>query len=557
MSHLPQTVPHFVSRYKECKDIKRYLCPTHSCRCVLVHGVTGVGKTSTAIKVANERLDSDSRTVVVYVNCRYINSLDDFSEKVLQQVYHYPVENPISELKNRLKSQDFYTILLLDNFEFLLHLGETRHELEGRVNPASEESKVMTFITDIVMISRKVKLLVTSSEEVVFPRSGQENIHLTCFSPDESFQLLQKACTNRVVTQLQAYQLSEICSGIPLVLYTLALSHRDLPGLVEHIIYAPSQEKFDLLKKIQSVPKEEKISVCLEICFGRLTEQEKKTLITLSLLRGRFTLSGAAQIFRSTALSEHQLTDSALELAKRSLLEQNNIGGICLYTFLRVICDYCRNKESDFPVVFANARNLFIDHFLDFLNETFRRFLSKKASDAIADFRQEEENVIQLIVWCENGEMDEQQTTRVIDVFNSVGELLAKMIGKTKYKSVFASLRKKCEGMEDQKRLSECLTSLGIKEVFHCSCSPGLCDEAAGRAREYLVEADRIQSSPDLSINTGNSRAQCLAKLGRCLAKEGKFREGKNKIQQAINIRQTHGKEDIVMLAATFNDMAG
>ena len=334
MSHLPRTVPHFVCRDQECEDIKRYLCPTNNCSCVLLHGVTGVGKTSTAIKVANERLDTDGRTVIVYLNCRYIKSLDDFSEKVLQQVYHYPVENPISELKNRLKSQDFYTILLLDNFEFLLYLGESHHELEGRVNPASEESKVMNFITDIVMISRKVKILVTSSEEVVFPGLGQENIHLTCFTPEESFQLLQKSCRDRVVNQLQASQLSEICSGIPLVLYTLALSHRDLLGPVEQMISSSPQRKFEFLRKIQSVPKEEKITVCLDICFGRLTEQEQNTIMTLALLRGRFTLSGAAQIFRSTALSEHQLKDSALELAKRSRLEQNIIGGACFYTFL-------------------------------------------------------------------------------------------------------------------------------------------------------------------------------------------------------------------------------
>ena len=66
-----------------------------------------------------------------------------------------------------------------------------------------------------------------------------------------------------------------------------------------------------------------------------------------------------------------------------------------------------------------------------------------------------------------------------------------------------------------------------------------------------------IQSSPDLSINAGNSRAQCLSKLGRCLVKEGKFLEGKEKIQQAIDIRQRLGDEDIVMLGATYNDMAG
>jgi len=521
-----------------------------------------VGKTSTAVKVANDRLDSDGRTVVVYVNCRYINSLDDFVEKALQQVYHYPVEDPISELKNRLKSQDCYTVLLLDNFEFLLHLGdigqETPHEGAMVQNPAHEESKIMNFITEILKISGKVKLLVTSSERVVFPGLRQEIIHLACFKPEESFQLLQTACGEKVENQQCVHQLSAICSGIPLVLYTLALSHSDLPTFVELMNCPLPQDRFEFLRKIQAVPQEEKIGVCLDICFGRLSEQEQNTLITLALLRGRFTLSRAGQIFCSPLLSERQLTKNALELAKRSLLEQNIVRGVCFYTFLRVIRDYCKEKALDqFREVFVNARNVFIDHFFAFLADTFRLFLSRNALHAITVFRQEEENVMQLIEWCDNGDMTAEQTGKCVDVFNSVGELLAKMIGKEKYQSVFKLLKKKSEEMRDQKRLSECLTSLGIKEIFHCSCSAGLCDEAAELAKEYLVEADRIQCNPDLSINVGNSRAQCLSKLGRCLAKEGQFFEGKEKIQQAIDIRRRHGDEDIIMLAATYNDMAG
>ena len=526
-----------------------------------------MGKTSTAIKVANDRLKSDSRTVVVYVNCRYITSLDDLAEKALQQVYHYPVENPISELKNRLKSQDCYTVLLLDNFEFLLYLGDIGRDTpnegameQGWMTPPSKKSEIMKFIAEIVMISRKVKLLVTSSERVVFPGLGQGDVHLACFEPEESFQLLQRACQDVVVDQKCVEQLSEICSGIPLVLYTLALSHNDLLTLVERMNSSSPQDTFEFLRRIQAVPMEEKINVCLDICFGRLTAEEKNILITLALLRGRFTLPRAEKIFQSSTLREYQLTDNALELAKRSLLEQNIVRGVCFYTFLRVIRDYCRKKGSDHPrfrEVFVNARNVFIDHFLTFLTDNFRLFLSKNASDAITAFRREEENVMQLIEWCGNGGMTAEQIGRCIDVFNSVGELLAKMIGKKKYEFVFKLLRNKSEERRDQKRLSECLTSLGIKQVFHCSCLPGLCDAAAERAKEYLVKGDRIQSSLDLDINTGNSRAQCLSKLGRCLAKEGQFREGKEKIQRAIDIRQGHGEEDIVMLAATYNDMAG
>jgi len=431
---------------------------------------------------------------------------------------------------------------------------------EERMIPPSEGSKIKNFITEIVEISRKAKLLVTSSEKIVFPSLGQKEVHLACFTKEESYQLLQKACGERVENQSQcAYQLSEICSGIPLVLYTLALSHIDLLSLVERMSCKP-QDTFEFLRKIQSVPEAEKINVCLDICFGRLTAQEKNTLLTLALLRGRFTLPRAEQIFQSLMPRENQLTDNALELAKRSLLEQNIVVGVCFYTFLRVIRDYCRKMKSDqsgFREVFVTARNVFIDHFFAFLADTFRLFLSKHASDAITAFRQEEENIMQLVEWCDNGEMTVAQIGKCIDVFNSVGELLAKMIGKKKYESVFKLLRKKSEEMRDQRRLSECLTSLGIKQVFHCSCSPGLCYIAAERAKEYLAEGDRIQSSPDLNVNTGNSRAQCLAKLGRCLAKEGKFREGREKIQQAIDIRRSHGEEDIVMLAATYNDMAG
>ena len=512
-------------------------------------------------------MDSDSRTVVVYVNCRYVDSLDDFAGKALQQVYHYPVDDPITELKNRLKSQDCYTVLLLDNFEYLLYLGdtgqETAHEgarVQRRMTLPREESKITNFIIDTVMISRKVMLLVTSSEIVVFPDLGQENVHLDCFKKEESFQLLQRVRKEGEVNQQNAYQLSEICSGIPLVLYTLALSHQNLLDLVARMRCSRPNYAFEFLRRIQAVPTEKKIDVCLDICFGRLSAEEKNTLITLALLRGRFTLPRAEEIFQSLMPREYQLKDNALELAKRSLLEPNIVGGVCFYTFLRVIRDYCRKKVSDEPgfrEVFGNARNAFIDHFLAFLTDTFRRFLSKNASDAIKAFRHEEENIMQLTGWCANGEMTAEQIENCIDVFNSVGELLAKMIGKKKYESVFELLRNKSEDMRDQTRLSECLTSLGIKQVFHCSCLPGLCDVAAERAKKYFVDADRIQSSPDLSINAGNSRAQCLSKLGRCLVKEGKFLEGKEKIQQAIDIRQRHGDEDIIMLAATYNDMAG
>ena len=560
-SHLPQTVPHFVSRERECQSILTCLDPTHECRCILLHGPPGIGKTALAIKVANDRRETDKNTMVVYVNCKYIYSADDFAEKVLVQIYHYPSNNPISGLKTRLVNSDSnkFTIILLDNFEFLIHVDDwiENQQTEERV----DRIKATDFVAKLISSSRNVKLLVTSSKNVVFPTLGKEKITLEAFKPEQTFELLKTVWkTDRTVDKTWADQLSEICSGIPLVLYTLISSQDDLVSRLLHLSSSPLEESFEHLQKIPVVPKEEKINVCLDVCFKRLSQQEQNTLVSLTLLKGWFTPSGAAKVFQSTESSEHQLIGQVLELANCSLLVQNiTAQGIGWCTFLSLIREYCKRKEKEqrFSQVFHSARNQCINYFLNFLKDTFKMFLSKNALQAITDFQREEENIMQLLEWLDNDQMDEERIMACIDVFNMVGELLAKMMSKGKFKSKYDLLKKKCEDKGDQQRLSECLTSLGIKEVFNCSCTPGLCEEASKRAKAYLEEADRIQN--DMEITSGNSRAQCLAKLGRCLVKEGDPK-GKPKIKEAIRIRlNDHSDEDIcrVMLGATYNDMAG
>ena len=527
-----------------------------------MHGVTGIGKTTVATKVANDILNSGGSTVVIYVNCRNLKLSHDFAEKALQQVYHLPVENPIPELKNRLKSQDFFTILLLDNFEFILHLDDRMQLPENELslqqnNPSEEGSKIKNLINDILMVAGKVKLLLTSSEKVSFPEAGQEILHLSSFTPEESINLLRKVWKDRQVNITQAHELSEICSGIPLVLYTLASCHSNLPSLLEEMRCPSPQKKFDFLRKIQTVSADKKIDVCIDHCFERLDSKEKCALIRFALLRRRFSLSEAVKIFQPTEMSASQLRRSGLELSQRSLLEERIDGDECSYTLLRVIRDYCETKamEQEFREVILDARRMFIRYFLTFLEAIFKDFLSQNVSEAIAAFQKDEANVMQLVEWCRNGQMDEEQTIRCIDVFNSVTELLAKMMGKAKFKYTFESLRTRCEQMEDQAKLSDCLTSLGLKEVFSCSCVPiGPCASHAERAKEYFTKADQIQRI--LGVRTGNSRAQCLAKLGRCLAKEGSFEKAKEKVQQAIKIR-SEGQNDNVMLGATYNDLGG
>ena len=327
------------------------------------------------------------------------------------------------------------------------------------------------------------------------------------------------------------------------------------PDLVEMMTNANPEEKY---KKFITIPKTDtckKIDVCLDACFYRLDQDLRNTVICLSLFKGHFTMSTAQGVFRSEGLKRRNL-----ELANRSFLEKNILGPTapCWYSLLGVQKLYCQNKaqEKGAKQVYENGRKSFIDYFLSLLEEVFKKFLSKDAFEACATFRQEVENIMQLLDWFKSGVMDEERTLKYIDVFNKAAELLAKMMGEKRFDAVFNLLKDKCQQLQDKERLSDCLTSLGIKKAFSCFFSPHLSVEAGKIAKTYFMEADRIQT--DLPTDTGNSRAQCLAKYGRCVSIiDGKFAEGKEMIQKAIDIRKTHGEEDRVMLGAIYNDLAG
>ena len=560
LSHLPRPIRKFVNRNQEIEDIKKHLLPhpENDCSCVLVHGAVGMGKTATAIKAANEIRDNDDNTAVVYINCSVVNSCDDLAAKISKQIYHFPLNESTAEVKRRLVSEkDLLVILLLDNFQYLDPLD--RNE-EANMNPEitridqTEGFKIKTFITEIIAASTNVKLLVTSSVCVDFPETCQHIVSLHPLERSASFELL-KNTFNRQLDEEIAYKIADICDGIPLALISLASWQDHPPDLVQMMTNANPKDKFKKFISIPETDASKKIDVCLDACFYRLDQDLRHTLICLSLFKGHFTMSTAKEVFCSEGLKRR-----ILELANRSFLERNILGPKApyWYSLLGVQKLYCQNKaqEEGAKQEYENGRKRFIDRFLSLLEEIFKKFLSKDAFEACATFRQEVENIMQLLDWFKSGVMDEERTLKCIDVFNKAAELLAKMMGEKRFNAVFNLLKDKCQQLQDKERLSDCLTSLGIKKAFSCFFSPHLSVEAGKIAKDYFMKADRIQS--DLPIDTGNSRAQCLAKYGRCVSIiDGKFAEGKEMIEKAIDIRKTHGEEDRVMLGATYNDLAG
>ena len=559
LSDLPRPCRTFVNRNKEIEDIKTHLRPDqeNNCSCVLVHGAVGMGKSATAIKAANEIRDNDDNTTVVYINCCNVCSLDDFAEKIYHQIYHSSSNDSTSEVKRRLISEkDLLFILLMDNFQNLEPVGRNdeanMHPEVKRIDPI-EGSKVKKFISEIIQASTNVKLLVTSSEEVSFPETFQRVIRLCPLEKKASITLLKNTFCPELEEKI-ADKIARICGGIPLALISLASWRDHPPDLVQMMTNANVKSRYKKLTEIPTTDSSKKIGVCLDACFLNLDQSLRDTLIRLALFRGHFTLITAKTVFPSDEVEGH-----VLELARRSLLEKNILGPkeLCHYSLLTVQKLYCQNKalEGRAQQIYDDGRRRFIDHFLSFLEDTYKRFLCKNASKACTAFRPHMDNIMQLLDWFKSDTMDEEQRLRCIDVFNKAAKLLAKIMGGKRFNVVFNMLKDKCQQLQDKERLSDCLTSLGVKEASSSFFSPHLALEAGKRAKHDSKEADKIQS--DLEINTGNSSAQCLSKYGLCVSTDGKFGEGKEMIQKAIDIRERHGEEESVMLGATFNDFAG
>ena len=551
----------------ECLDPKNKLWQG-----VLIDGAPGIGKTTLATEAANKLRNDNRHVLVAYIDCNDIKSFESFSATVIEQICRSPaVDDPAAEIKKRLMaSKDCFYILFLDNFDCFLEENNKQQEDQPLTAAAPSRDcreRVKSFIDEIAKCPTNIKFLVTSTEKVIFPTLAMKAIHLNPFDKDESSELLEKVRYGEKISDEQSEELCEICSGIPLVLHTLMSSNEDLIGLMDLARKKDPGKKAAFLRNMKTMQRKRKIEVCLDVCFQRLRPQVQLTLLRLCLYRGLFTPAKVAKIFCSPVSSEHDLGDYVLELGRCNLLHLQKFQDTNKYTFLTVIREHFKAKK-EYREELQHARGLLIDYLISFLKETFKVFLGKNSvKSAIEEFSAEKENVMQLVEWIDEGQMDEERVKKCIDVFNVAEEMLAKMMTKFNYRDVYESLAKKSEEIGDQRRLAECLTSLGIQEIFNCVCATGLNDEAIERARPSLEKAHRIQTH--LQVNRGNSRAQCLAKLGRCLVRSSDTERGQAMIEEAIRIREAavqtpddheeEGGENVchVMLGATYNDKAG
>ncbi|XP_074638424.1 uncharacterized protein LOC141896925 isoform X2 [Acropora palmata] len=343
LSKLRDEFPHFVNRKTdELSHIVVRLDPENKqCQGVFIDGAPGIGKTILATEAANKLRRDNRHVLVVYIDCKDINSFESFAATVIEQICRSPsVNDPAAEIKKRLEAnKDYFHILFLDSFECFLE--DNHNQQGGQPSTAAALSRdckerVLRFIGEIARRPTNIKFLVTSSERVFFPTLAMETIHLNPFDKGVSSKLLEKVGS---ADKISVEDLCNICSGIPLVLHIVISLQEDLKCFVK----LPRDQRTNFLGKMKTVPQGKKIELCLNHCYQRLTPQVRLTLLHLCLYRGLFTPDKAAEIFCSSKSSENDLRNNVLELGLCNLLHQQKSQDTVKYTFLTVIRENISN----------------------------------------------------------------------------------------------------------------------------------------------------------------------------------------------------------------------
>ncbi|MCX7993465.1 MAG: AAA family ATPase [Fimbriimonadales bacterium] len=298
-------------------------------RCVTIHGLSGFGKTSLALEVAN-RLHAQGATVH-WIALTAISDARQLAPHIVQSLSLPAAPNPLETLQRYCATRR--PLLFLDNLEHLLPDGAAA-------------------VAELLQAAPDARLCITSclplriEGETTFPLAPlpctgtPDNPAMAVFvervrQRDACFRLTD---ANRPLIQ----ELCERLEGVPLALELAAarLGALSLPQMLTRI-----HQRLDWLRtRRQDIePRHWAMQTALDSAFGALTLEAQRALTQLSLLPDVWSLDAAQT---ATDLPPETLSDILIALCDASLVERVSETPL-RYRMLEIIREYAQARLSD------------------------------------------------------------------------------------------------------------------------------------------------------------------------------------------------------------------
>ena len=415
-----RTIPHnlitplatFIGRETELALIRQRLLDPN-CRLLTITGPGGMGKTSLALQVGRQLLESHSNDFpdgIFIVSLANVNLADvdhiaqetaptkAYSEAILQTIAEQLNADPIinlsstAQLNNYLRSRRL--LLILDNFEHLLDETDTLISLlttapyvkalvtsRARLNIRGETVFILNKLSlpDIKFQSAEI-LTQTHVVQLMRDEAWRQSEALVMFA-----QRAKSLCQEFIVDTETIGPMTEICylvDGLPL---GIELATGMLPGLSCRELAAMLSQKLDILEThMRDMPSGHfTLRAVFEHSWKLLSTVDQELLARLSIFPGAFDHDAASYVAGASIVQLKRLID-------QSLLTRV---GDTHYTLHRTIHEFAQRKLQQVPEQIEAIEKRYAHYYLQWLARLEQEITGAGYNPAAEQIRSELDNV--------------------------------------------------------------------------------------------------------------------------------------------------------------------
>jgi len=365
----------FVGRKGDMVNITKLFKFTGDPRIVVLLGMPGVGKSTTAIQLAYQ--ERKKGTVVMYVNLNGMGSVNDIKRKIVEKAFGEvpPAEALDGKFELWASGCSKPLLLIFDNFDQLLHYPTYLNFSDFFETGDSDDEPYL----------KRTTVLITSREEITrFQHLDVQMYPLAQLNVVNSIDLLAN-CLKFVTSREQLRPAAELIGGVPLALRIAAdlmnlmkkksiknaVSELNAADLEKDIIEnVTSKLKESLTKHLwvnnsdgsRDLPKRLSISTSIRVSYNYLSDKDKVCGQYLSSFPASFTLDAAVVIVGSLSnQSELSIKECLDTLQHLSLLQQSS-DGEKMYDFHKLLKDFF-NSELNSSEEELGFERLFCDFY--------------------------------------------------------------------------------------------------------------------------------------------------------------------------------------------------
>ena len=497
----------------------------------------GFGKTTVATDIGYRMLEEGKD--VLYFSLRNVCRLNRAAEDMLRKLVGvHAGENPVKQLTSYLSSLPHQTVLILDNAEDL-QIGDGSNFEDFLEEIGQHALNVVTIITSRNALS-KLKLFPFRTKHIPLkPLSGEDSgAYLRNDVPDISDHLVRA--------------FAKACLGVPLLL-----------TITGSFLENKTIDAIDLHRKLQNCPhrflkaKEAKIQdlySVLQVFYNNLSPDMKEYLAYLASFPTSFTKEEAKDVlFPNEDYFDFQLVLDGL--VQHSLVQQDEDQNNQYYSLHPLVQAFCKSSREDTCTAYNTAIRRFSNYYLLLLQRLNDDFISTDCKAVIDEYHERKANISHAILSStEDDDINFKQFG--LRVSTEAVNFLAKVMKQDEFMSLYSQCLRAAEGMPDKTLYSECLVSIGFKQL----CYYGYKDAYHTDAKRSLQEAHDLQTH--LVNYDSECKGHCKCKLGLCCFVAGDRKKGISLIAQGIGMRKRlvrsegSGKMERMLLAGGFCDLA-